>query len=401
MKKKTTIAALAAGCLFLAYSPEPAAAQLQEPAAELHTAPWFADLRGMTDPNPRRNGHGGGFVAQAMRNAAGDGWEDVTYTFTCGNRTTMETPMPDATSGLVAALIDCESDTDFDPVDLRVHNVEDGGWYWVFRPIGDDVAAAAAPLIRMDLLAQAPRQLPLEPNIGGIQADRHDVTVDAAGRGSGGATLFADDGNRLFDVLPHPTAVLPPAPCSGEFLDEEATDDDCGLGVPADWTLMLADGDGDPLSGPVVRPASGGDSVSVAATLSIETGHLVTTGCAPQATLQLTGGRRDMTDLSLPGGVTVDGSSSDAVNPEDCPAAELSFSWTVDVADDGTRCASTSAERGTPQTVRVTAMDLSGATPDLPTGLFQEFQVVCDDAASASSSAGRELVPDLGSPSID
>ena len=391
MKKKTTVAALAAGCLFLTYSPEPAAAQLQEPANELHTAPWFADLRGMTDPNPRRNGHGGGFVAQAMRNAAGDGWAEVTYTFTCGNRTTMETPMPDATTGLVAALIDCETDTAVDSIDLRVHNVEDGGWYWVFRPIGDDVAAAAAPLIRMDLLAQAPRQLPLEPNIGGIQADRHEVTVDAAGRGSGGATLFADDGNRLFDVLPHPTAVLPAAPCSGEFLDEEATDENCGLGVPADWALMLADGDGDPLSGPVVRPASGAAAVPVAATLSIGTGHLVSTGCSPGAQIDLTGGMRDMTVLTLPGGVTVAGSVT--ATPEECPAAELSFSWTVEVAADDNRCAASSAERGTPQTVRVTAIDLSGATPALPDGLFQEFQVVCDDAASASSSPGRELVP--------
>lgn len=397
MKNNRNIAALAVGCLFLAYSPEPVAGQLQEPAGELHTAPWFADLRGMTDPNPRRNGHGGGFVAHAMRNAAADGWAEVTYTFTCGNRTTMETPTPDATTGLVAELIDCESETDFDPVDLRVHNVEDGGWYWVFRPIGDDVAAAAAPLIRMDLLAQAPLQLPLEPNVAGIQADRHEVMVDAAGRGSGGATLFVDDGNRLFDVLPHPTAVLPPTPCSGEFLDEEATDEDCGLGVPADWGLMLADGDGDPLSGPVVRPASGAAAVPVAATLSIRTGHLVTTGCAPEAEIELTGGMRDMTVLDLPGGVTVGGSNPGA--PEECPAAQLSFSWTVDVADDANRCASTSAERGTPQTVRVTATDVTGATPALPADLSQEFQVVCGDVPSAS--AGRELVPDPGLPSVE
>ncbi|MYJ24780.1 MAG: hypothetical protein F4080_04370 [Holophagales bacterium] len=402
MKNRRNIVALAVGCLALAYSPEPVTAQLQEPANELHAAPWFADLRGLTDSNPRRNGHGGGFVAQAMRNAAGDGWEDVTYTFTCGNRTTMEMSTPDVATGLVAALIDCESDTAVDPVDLRVHNVEDGGWYWVFCPIGDDVDAAAAPLIRMDLLAQAPRQLPLEPNIGGIQADRHDVTVDSAGRGSGGATLFTDDENRLFDVLPHPTAVLPPTPCSGEFLDEDAMDEDCGLGMPADWRLMLADADDDPLAGPVVRPESGAAAVSVAATLSIGTGHLVTTGCMPAAEIELTGGMRDMTVLDLPGGVTVDGSSSDAVNPEDCPAAELSFSWTVDVADDAARCASTSAERGTIQTVRVTASDLTGATPALPADLFQEFQVVCGDAPSASSSpAGRELVPDLGSPSVE
>jgi len=393
-------AAVIVGCLFLASSPEPVAAQLQEPAAELHTAPWFADLRGMSDSNPRRNGHGGGFVAQARRNAAGDGWADVTYTFTCGNRTTMETPSPDATTGLVAALIDCESDTAFDSLDLRVHNVEDGGWYWVFRPIGDDVAAAAAPLIRMDVLAKAPRQLPLEPSIGGIQAERHDAKVEADGRGSGGATVFSDDGNRLFDVLPHPAAVLPPAPCSGEFLDADATDENCGLGTSADWTLMLADSEDDPLSGPVVRPASGGAAVSVAATLSIETGHLVTTGCTPEAEVTLTGGMRDMTVLDLPGAVTVGRASSNAVNPEECPAASLTFTWSVDVAADDGRCATTNAERSTAQTVRVAATDLTGATPVLPADLFQEFQVVCADAASASS-AGRELVPDAGSPSVE
>lgn len=392
MKNRRNIVALAVGCLALAYSPEPAAAQLQEPANELHAAPWFADLRGLTDPNPRRNGHGGGFVAQAMRNAADNGWETVTYSYTCGLVTRSQAAPADST-GLVAALIDCESDSTYDPVDLRVHNVESGGWYWVFRPIGDDVAAAAAPLIRMDLLAQAPRQLPLEPNIGGIQADRHEVMVDAAGRGSGGATLFTDDGNRLFDVLPHPTAVLPPMPCSGEFLDDEATDEDCGLGVPADWELMLADEEDDPLAGPVVRPESGAAAVSVAVTLSIETGHLVTTGCMPAAHIELTGGMRDMTVLTLPGGLTVGGSNP--VNPEDCPAAELSFSWTVDVAADDNRCAASNAERGTPQTVRVTATQITGATPALADDLFQEFQVVCADAPSASS-AGQELVPDLG-----
>lgn len=393
MKNRRNIVALAVGCLALAYSPEPAAAQLQEPANELHAAPWFADLRGLTDANPRRNGHGGGFVAQAMRNAADNGWETVTYSYTCGLVTRSQAAPPDSTTGLVAALIDCESDSAHDPVDLRVHNVESGGWYWVFRPIGDDVAAAAAPLIRMDLLAQAPRQLPLEPNIGGIQAERHDVMVDAAGRGSGGATLFTDDGNRLFDVLPHPAAVLPPMPCSGEFLDDEATDEDCGLGVPADWELMLADEEDDPLAGPVVRPESGAAAVTIAATLSIETGHLVTTGCMPAAHIELTGGMRDMTVLTLPGGLTVGGSNP--VNPEDCPAAELSFSWTVDVAADDNRCAATNAERSTPQTVRVTATQITGATPALADDLFQEFQVVCGDAPSASS-AGQELVPDLG-----
>ncbi len=397
---RNVAAAVAVVCLFLAYSPEPAASQLQEPAAELHAAPWFADLRGVSDPNPRRNGHGGGFVAQALRNAADDGWETVTYSFTCGGRTTSQATPADATTGLVAALIDCESDTAFDPVELRVHNVESGGWYWVFRPIGDDVAAAAAPLIRMDLLAQAPRQLPLEPNIGGIQADRHEVMVDDAGRGSGGATLFTDDGNRLFDVLPHPTAVLPPTPCSGEFLDAEATDEDCGLGVPADWQVMLADAEGDPLSGPVVRPASGGAAVSVAATLSIDAGHLVTTGCMPEAEVTLTGGMRVMTVLDLPGAVTVGGSSSGTANPEECPAASLSFTWSVDVAADDSRCAASNAERNTPQTVRVAATELTGATPALPADLFQEFQVVCADATSASA-AGRELVPDAGSPSIE
>lgn len=395
MKNRRNIVVLAVGCLALATSPEPAAAQLQEPAAELHTAPWFADLRGMTDPNPRRNGHGGGFVAQAMRNAADDGWETVTYSFTCGLVTTSQAAPADSTTGLVAVLIDCESDTAHDPVDLRVHNVESGGWYWVFRPIGDDVAAAAAPLIRMDLLAQAPRQLPLEPNIGGIQADRHDVMVDVAGRGSGGATLFADDGNRLFDVLPHPTAVLPPTPCSGEFLHEDAMDEDCGLGVPADWELMLADADDDPLAGPIVRPDSGGDPVPVTATLSIGTGHLVGTGCMPEATIELSGGMSGDTPLTLPGEVAVSGSA--AVNPAECPAADLSFSWTVNVSADTTRCAASNADRGTPQTVRVTATELTEATPGLADGLFQEFQVACGDAPTASaSSAGRELVPDVG-----
>ena len=196
-----------------------------------------------------------------------------------------------------------------------MHGIESGGWYWVFRPVGSgddaDVAAAAAPLIRMDVLAQAPRQLPLEPNVGGIQADRHEVMVDDDGRGSGGATVFTDDQNRLFDVLPHPAAVLPTAPCSGEFLDAAATDDDCGLGVPDDWSLTLADGIGRSLSGAIVRPAAAGSSESVTATLSIGTGHLVGTGCTPEAAIELTGGMSGGTVLDLPGAVEVNGSSSD------------------------------------------------------------------------------------------
>ncbi|MXX60123.1 MAG: hypothetical protein F4112_11615 [Holophagales bacterium] len=393
MKNNRTVAALALGCLALAFAAAPAASQsAQAPADELHTAPWFADLRGMSHTNPRLNGHGGGFVAQALRNAADDGWEPVMYSYMCGGVTTTKQAM-DHGGGLAAELVDCESDTTYEPVDLRVHGIESGGWYWVFRPVGDDVAAAAAPLIRMDVLAQAPRQVPLEPGLGGIQAERHNVAVDADGRGSGGATLFTDDANRLFDILPHPAAVLPRASCSGVFLDAAATDDDCGLGVPADWELMLADGDGDPLSGAIVRPALAGTDVPVTATLSIGTGHLVGTGCTPEATIELTGGMSGTTVLTLPGAVTVSGANP--ANPGECPAAALSFSWTVNVSADTTRCAASNADRGTPQTVRVTATNLTETTPDLADDLFQEFEVVCAASASASS-AGRELVPDVG-----
>lgn len=401
MRHGRTAAAWAVGCLAVAYAPAPAASQSLAPANELHAAPWFADLRGTSDPNPRRNGHGGGLVAKALRDAAGDGWRTVTLSFTCGDRTTSLRPAPDAGTGVVAALIDCESDTAYDPVDLRVHNVESGGWYWVFRPIGSgadaDVAAAAAPLIRMDVLARAPRLLPLEPGLGGLQADRRDVVVDAGGRGSGGATLFTDEANRLYDVLPHPAAALPPAPCSGEFLADAATDQECALGKPDDWRLTLADGDGDPLSGAVVRPAETG-SVSVAATLSIETGHLVGADCAPSAEIGLTGGKRGETVVDKPGAVEVGGDNP--ANPGTCPAAELAFSWTVNVSPDTTRCATSNADRGTAQTVRVTATSLTSVTPALPADLFKEFQVVCADAAPASS-AGRELVPDAGSTSVE
>ena len=401
MKNNRTVAALALGCLALMFAQAPAAAQLQAPADELHAAPWFADLRGTSAMNSRLNGHGGGFVAQALRNAAGDGWETVRYSITCAGVTITKTLTPDATTGGVADLVDCDSDTPENAVNLRVHGVESGGWYWVFRPVGSgdsaDVAAAAAPLIRMDVLAQAPRQLPLEPTVGGIRADRHEVMVDDDGRGSGGATLFTDDANRLFDVLPHPAAVLPAAPCSGEFLDAAATDDNCGLGVPDDWSLTLADGMGDPLSGAIVRPAAAGSSESVTATLSLETGHLVGAGCGPEATIQLTGGTSGGTVLDLPGAVVVNGSNP--ANPGACPAAELTFSWTVDVSADTTRCAASNADRGTAQTVRVAATALTSATPGLPAELFEEFQVVCADAAS--SSAGQELVPGVPFPEAE
>ena len=74
-------------------------------------------------------------------------------------------------------------------------------------------------------------------------------------------------------------------------------------------------------------------------------------------------------------------------------SAELTFSWTVEVAPDTTRCAASNADREAAQTVRVTVTDLTGATPAPPADLFAEFQVACADAAAASST-GRELVPD-------
>ena len=403
MKNNRTVAALALGCLALAFAAAPAVSQtLVGPADELHTAPWFADLRGTSNANSRLNGHGGGFVATALRNAAGDGWETVTYAFTCGDVTKSLQPTPDATTGLVAQLIDCESDTDQDELDLRVHGVESGGWYWVFQPVGTgddaDVAAAAAPLIRMDVLAEAPRQLPLEPKVGGIQATVHKVDVDDDGRGSGGATLFKDDANRLFDILPHPAAVLPPAPCSGEFLAAAATDETCVLGTPGDWQLTLVDGNGKDLSGPVVRPAAAGTVSSVAVTLSVATGHLIDSCSAADAEIGLTGGKSGSTTLALPDAVTVRGNNP--VTPGSCPAAGLTFSWTVDVAPDDTRCAASNSDRGTAQTVRVTATTLRQTTPALPADLFKEFKVTCA-AASSAPSAGQELVPDVGLPSVE
>lgn len=112
----STVAIAAFLCL-----PALASAQLQKPADELHTAPWFEDAR----PQGPNSYTGGGFVAQAKGNAAG--WETVTYSVTCGNRTLTEESPPDPQTGQVAALVDCENIDDMIPVDLGIHNVEDGG----------------------------------------------------------------------------------------------------------------------------------------------------------------------------------------------------------------------------------------------------------------------------------
>lgn len=200
-------------CLALLVLAGPASGQLEEPANELHTAPEFGDLRLMDDPNPRRNGHAGGFVGAAKRTPAGDGWETVRYTYRCGAAVITSTATPASTTGRVAELIDCESNTEQPDLDLRIHNIRDGGWYWMFRPLGDDVVAASAPLIRMDVLAEAPRHLPFDEDLGEIDADRRDVEVDDDGRGTGGATVFTDEGNRLFDIFPHSTPVLPTEIC--------------------------------------------------------------------------------------------------------------------------------------------------------------------------------------------
>ena len=365
---------------------------------QLYTAPSFGDLR----LNPkvagnRQTGSAGGFVAKAKRKADDSGWEEVQYSYSCGRGTyTIETLSAEPRSGQVAALIDCGGaggmGTQTAPVrdlDLRIHNIEDGGWYWMFKPLGNDVAAASASLIRMDLLEKAPKLLPYAELGQDFTVEIHNVdATHLDGRVSGGATVFTDETNRLFDIFPHPTPVLPMQPCFGAIGSDEGRNADCAVGRSADWQLVLTDSSEAPLDGPLVRPASG-EAATVSATLSITTGHLTAPDCEITVAPTLSGGRQGQVDLAIPAGVT-----AGTVTPPDCSTAELAFSWTVQVANDATRCATDSGDRGTPQTVRVAVTPSGGAVaPALPGSLYAEFQVTCASAASSALEA-VDLVPE-------
>ncbi len=393
MPRRPSISASAVALFALMTMTGSATGQLVEvePANELHTAPWFADLRGLSDPSPNRNGAGGGFIATAKANASGDGYETVRYSYSCGNVTTTESPTPDPSTGLVTGLIDCASDTVYDPVTLLIHNVKDGGWYWVFRPIGTgtdlDVAVAAAPLIRTDVLAGAPVQLPTDPGHPSFSVDEYGLAVDADGRGSGGATVIADDGNRVFDIFPHSKAVSPPAGCHGLHEGGSTSRNaGCVVGESDDWTIAVSDSQGAALGGAVVRPASGGDAVALTVDLGLTTGHLVQ-DCADMVEAALSGGLSGTTSIDTPGNVALQATS---VAPTGCPgAADLGFAWTVNVDADDTRCASANVpDRNTAQTVRVTVTQPTTGTeiaPGLPAaGLWAEFQVTCPAAASSN-----------------
>lgn len=378
------------GLLCLLLCAGPAMGQgLDYPANELYTAPWFDDLR--------HNDTAGGFIARAKRNAADDGWERVEYAYTCYGTTLIQAAdVIDERTGLVFKLIDCKEEEKQIDLDLRLRNIQDGGWYWMFKPIlrsdgTTTTAAAAAPLVRMDVLAQAPRLEPVTATSSTITADTRVLKVDPDGRGSGGATLVVDSAPGLFEIIPHATAVLPRESCYGVFGLYRGRAADCVVGRSADWQLTLLDNNGAALVAPVVRPASG--TASVRARLSITTGYMIT-GCNNlEIGAALTGGRQGSADVATPGNVTLRTPGAQA--GVGCPTPELAFSWDVDVQNDASRCGAANPDRGTAQTVRITLGGrMTGSVePPLPSLPFVEFQVACPANASAALE-GVNLVPE-------
>lgn len=249
--------------------------------------------------------------------------------------------------------------------------------------------AAAASLVRMDVLAEAPRRLPYVPKgSADIASTHYDVTVDAEGRGSGGATVVTDTRFELFDIIPHVVPQAPLEPCFGSYRGsaQEARTQDCFIAREEDWWIKVTDACGMALSGPVVRPDGSGndDAVSVRARVGIR-GYL--DNGSPDAPMTLSGGRQVGSDIATPAGVTA-GFVMAMRGGRGAPA--LTFEMEITVAADSSRCDLSNADRGTPQTVRVTVSNISGVAPPSG-GLFAEFQVGCSEAEPA---LGKNLAPE-------
>ena len=170
-------------------------------------------------------------------------------------------------------------------------------------------------------------------------------------------------------IIPHIVPGKPVPDCSGAAGAASATE--CVLGSSAGWSLAAS-------PSAVTRPTGGADDQEVAVTL-MGKGFISTGTVAATAALDL---HASVAGVSL--------GTADGAAPATGEAGVLK--WTVDVAADADRCASTNPDRLTAQTVTVEVATVAEVIPGLPTdGVEATFTVNC--AAESSASQGVELAP--------
>lgn len=309
----------------------------------------------------------GGFVGEA---AAMDDPEtadvdesEVSFFVVCGNVTTRGSVTPDDGGIVRQALasadgLDCQAEGGGT---IEIDGLKDGGWYW----INDDTNSAVTALIRKDSLGH-PRTTPTDP--GGL------VVRSVEG---GAATFVKHEPTGRVGIIPHIVPGKPLPACSGAADDRTA---ECVLGTSAGWSLTASPSE-------VTRPVADADDVEVTVTLA--GAKFITTG-----TVAATANLDDL--HSSVAGVALSSASGEA------PGADESgvLRWTVTVAADADRCASTNPDRLNAQTVPVGVATVEEAIPGLPAdGLEATFTVNCP--ADSAANAGAELVPENPFPADD
>ncbi len=301
----------------------------------------------------------GGFVGEA---AAMDDPEtadvdesEVSFLVVCGNRTMRGSVTPDD-GGIVRQALSvangfaCQAESGGT---IEIDGLKDGGWYW----INDDTNSAVTALIRKDSLGH-PQTMPTDP--GGV------VLKSVEG---GAATFAKDEPSGRVGIIPHIVPRKPVPDCSGAA---GASTTDCILGTAAAWSLAAS-----PTS--VTRPTGDADAVEVTVTLMGT--KFITTGTVA-ATANLDDLHESVEGVAL-------SSASGAAPGEDEPGV---LRWTVTVAADADRCASTNPDRRNAQTVPVDVPAVTDVIPGLPTdGLEASFTVNCP--ADSAASRGVELAP--------
>ena len=173
------------------------------PSEECHVAPVFKGS--------------GGFVGEIA-----EGFDEVALFMSCGNRTVSIDDLEPESDGVVRRALDDDNGLachDKAGGVLRIHGLQDGGWYWII----DGMNAAVSPLIAKDVLDNE-QITPTDP--GG-------VTLTASDWG----TVVKDEGTGLIGIIPHivPEPPMEAAdPCAPEWNQKtrsyDQVDTDCMLG---------------------------------------------------------------------------------------------------------------------------------------------------------------------------
>jgi len=301
----------------------------------------------------------GGFVGEAAAmddpETTGVDESEVNFIVVCGNVTTQRSVTPDSGGIVRQALtaadgLACEAEGGGT---IEIDGLKDGGWYW----INDDTNSAVTALIRKDSLAH-PQTMPTDP--GGV------VLKSVEG---GAATFAKHEPSGRVGIIPHIVPRKPVPDCSGAAADRAA---DCVLGTSTGWSLAAS-----PSS--VTRPA--GSAADVEVTVTLTGTKFITTG-----TVAATANLDDL--HSSVAGVALSSPNGAAPGAEETGV----LLWTVTVAADADRCASTNPDRLNAQTVPVNVPAVAEVIPGVPTdGLEASFTVNCP--AESAASRGVELAP--------